>query len=794
MFTNYFKIAWRNLKKNKIFSLINISGLTIGITVCLLIFLYIQNEFSFDKFHADGKRIYRVMRTMELDKLPAKVPYVSGPYATALLNDFQGEIVSAVRVMPSNALVTSGTRSFNEKKLILTDEPFFSMFSFPLLKGDPNTVLKEPGSIVLTETAARKYFGEENPIGKRLELDKEIQLTVTGVAKDIPANSHLEFDMVAPLSNYYNRPWFKVWINNSMFTYTLLKDEGSAARLERQFPAFMQKYMGKEMERFQSKVGLTLNPLNEIYFESATRFDAVRHGDKKVVYIFLSIAVLILVIACINFMNLSTMRAVERSKEVGLRKVMGALRNHLVAQFIGESILLALISCLFAVMLTLILLPFYNHILGYTLAIEWTRFPIYGFLGSVVLLVGAFAGTYPAIFLSAYSPIQALKGKLNLGREGSWFRQGLVVVQFSISVLLIIGTIFITKQMSYVRSRELGFDQSQTLVIPIDNNEFYDNRFHFKKELERQSGIASVSLVSGEPGGFFDTHTFEAEGMDGQVLKSCTEFTDFDMVKTLNLKVIAGRDFDRSFPTDSAGSVLINETAARALGCQQPEQAIGKWIKNTIRDTERRHIIGVVADYNFQSLKQQVNPLVISPSDDNRVALVKFKSGRIADNIAAVKQQYSAAAPQFPFEYNFLDEKFDQLYKTDLKQQQIMTIFAALAIFIACLGLFGLASFTAARRTKEIGVRKVLGSSESNIILLLSKDLMKPVVLATCIAIPLGYYAMSQWLQNFAYRTGLDWWVFVLAAATAAIVAMLTVGFQALKAALANPVKSLRSE
>ncbi|HTD98254.1 MAG TPA: ABC transporter permease [Mucilaginibacter sp.] len=791
MLRNYIKIAWRNLYKNKVFSLIHILGLTIGITVCLMIFLYIMNEFSIDRFHKDEKQIYRVMRTF--DKTVNPVPYLSGPYAPALLNDFPREIKKAVRVNTSQGLISFGDKAFNEKNLYVTDADFFDLFSFPLIKGSPANVLKDPASVVLTETTAKKYFGSiDNAMGKVIQMDKQLQLKVTGIAKDVPSNSHLNFDLVVPISNYTHRDYFNVWINNNMFVYVLLDKNATQAQVEKNFPHFMDKYLGKDMARFGMKMGLKLTPLKDIYFEPASSFDNVKHGDKTVVYIFISIAVLIMLIACINFMNLSTIRAVERSKEVGLRKVLGALRNHLISQFIGESILLAVISCILSVGLLLLLMPWYNLILGYSLTIPWGSSTIYLFLAGVILVVGFLAGSYPAFFLSVFSPIQALKGKLRLGKGGAFFRQALVVVQFSISVLLIIGTIVIMKQMSFVKSKALGYDQQQTVIVKIDNDDIYNHRNIFKNELQNNGSIASVSLMSGEPGGFFDIHSFEAEGQH-EVFKSRTEFADFEYVKTLGLKIIAGRNFSSQFATDTLGSVLINATAAQKLGFT-PEQAVGKWIKNTIRDKEKRRIIGVVSDFNFLSLKENMDALVISPAEDWRVAVIKLKGGNIKSSLEFIKNTYTKVAPVYPFEYSFLDQKFDTTYKTDIRQQTILGIFSGLAIFIACLGLFGLASFTATKRTKEIGVRKVLGSSVQNILLLLSKDLLKPVLIATVIAIPLGYYFMHQWLQNFAYRTGLYWWIFALAAVLTFAIALITVSFQSLKAALVNPVKSLRSE
>lgn len=791
MLRNYLKIAWRNLMKSKVFSFINVTGLSIGITVCMMIFLFIMNEFSVDNFHKNGKNIYRVMRSYDASKEPA--PWLSGPYATALKSDYPKEIKEAVRIIPTNDLISFGNNSFNEKKVYIADPDFFSVFSFPLIKGNVNTVLKDPSSVVLTETTAKKYFGSvENAFGKVVEMDKHYQLKVTGIAKDVPSNSHLNFDLVVPLSNFYNEPWFNVWVNNNNFTYVVLNEGVNKSNLEKQFPYFMDKYMGADMERTGTHFNLTLVPLKDVYFQGESAFDPVKHGDKTVVFIFLSIAVLILLIACINFMNLSTIRAVERSKEVGLRKVMGALRSNLIRQFIGESLLLTFISCLLSLGLLKLFMPLYNELLGYSLTVSFNNPVIYLFLIGVIVIVGFLAGSYPAFFLSSFSPIESLKGKLKLGKGGSRFRQILVVTQFTISVLLIVGTIIIMDQMSYVKNKQLGYDKDQTVVVPIDNEDISRHILSFKNELQNKPAVSSVSLLSGEPGGFFDLYPFEVEGQR-DVWKARTEFSDLQIVQTLGLKMIAGRNFSPEFATDSTDAVLINRTAATKLGLT-PEQAVGKWIKNTFRDSTRRRIVGVVEDFNFLSLKENMDALVISPGDDRRVALVKLKPENLNSGLTTVKAVYNQVAPVYPFEFTFLDQKFNQLYKTDMRQQTILTVFAALAIFIACLGLFGLASFTATKRVKEIGVRKVLGSSVENIIILLSKDLLKPVLIATCIALPIGYFAMDKWLQNFAYKTSLSWWVFLLAAVITFTIAFITIGLKAIKAATANPVKSLRAE
>lgn len=792
MLKNYLKTAWRNLVKSKGFSFINILGLTIGITVCMMIFLFIMNEFSVDNFHAKGKKMYRVMRHFKHEGKSGDVAYLSGPYGPALLNDFRDEIKTAVRVNTTNGLVTIGNRSFDEKRIVDVDSNFFDLFSFPLIKGSVNDVLKYPNSVVLTETTAKKYFKTvDDALGKVITLDKSLELKVTGIAKDVPSNSHFTFDLVVPLENYRNQGFMTTWIFNSLYIYVLLDDHVTPKQIESRFPQFMEKYMGDDMKKYGFRFSLSLTPLKDVYFDKVS-FDSVRHGDKSVVYIFLSIAVLILLIACINFTNLSTIRAADRSKEVGMRKVMGALRNHLVGQFIGESMIITAISCALAIVLLFMVMPWYNRLLGFSLTISWNTLPIYLFLAGVILVVGVLAGSYPAFFLSGFSPIQAIKGKLRLGKGGSYFRQVLVVVQFSISVLLIVGTLIITKQMNYVKNKQLGYNKEQTVVVPIDNNDIFNNLLSFKTSLESNRMIQSVSTMSGEPGGYYDVHMFNVEDHH-DLWTARTEFADFEYVKTLGLKIIAGRNLSAQFPTDSTDAVLINRTAAVKLGWT-PEAALGKWIKNTVRDSTRRRIVGVVEDFNFLSLKENMDALVISPAMDRRVALIKLRPGNVQAGIAAVKTAYDKAAPAYPMQYNFLDQQFSELYQKDLRQQSILTVFAVLAIFIACLGLFGLASFTATKRFKEIGVRKVLGSSVQDIVLLLSKDLLKPVIIATAIALPFGYYVLDKWLQNFAYKTSLSWWVFVLAALITFGIALVTVCMKAIKAAMANPVKSLRTE
>jgi len=753
-----------------------------------------MTEFSYDNFHKNGKDIYRVMRVGNMNGQKADIPYLSPPYAAALLNDYPEEIKKVIRVDIDNDLISYKNGSFNEKKILLTDSNFFSFFNFHLLKGDPAMVLNDPLSIVMTASAAKKYFGNEDPIGKVVDFNKTMHLKVTGIAEDAPVNSHLDFDMLVPLSNWKNQPWMNQWPNNSLFVYVQLNPTTDPEHLKKLFPSFMDKYMGKFYKENGFKMDLTINPLTGIYFEGESPFDNVKHGSKKMVYIFMSIAALILIIACINFMNLATARSTDRSKEVGLRKVLGALRKQLAWQFIFESLLFATLAAVLAAFLFQLLMPAYNNFLGYKLPSFWSNLWVYVFLAAVILVVGVIAGSYPALLLSSFSPIESLKGKLKVGKNGAFFRKALVVFQFGISVLLIISVTIVMNQMHYVRNTDLGFSKEQSMIVRLDNNAIWEKKIQFKNELQQELSISNVSLMSGEPGGFHDSYGFEAESKPGEKLMLNTEFADFEYATTLGLKMIAGRNFSVSYPTDSMQAVIINRSTATKLG-YTPEQAIGKWVKNIEADSVRRTIVGVTEDYHYASLKEPIGPLVISPKQgDRRLALIKLKTSNVQSAIDRIKKIYAKYASDYPFEYSFLNERFDNLYKSEIKQESLLSIFSAIAICIACLGLFGLASYTAIKRTKEIGVRKVLGSSVENIVMLLSKDLLKPVFLGTIIALPAGYFIMQKWLQGFAYRIAIHWWLFVVSAMVAVLIALITVSFQAIKAAIANPVKSLRTE
>ena len=787
-------LAFKNFSKHKLFSLINLLGLTVGITCCLMIFIFILNEYSYDRFHKNADNIYRIMRVGNFDGQRKNVAWVSPPYSTALLNDYPDAVQKVVRVQPDNDLISYRNVSFNEKNIYLVDSNFFDFFSFRLIRGNPSTLLNDPLSIVMTRSAAKKYFGTEDPMGKVVDFNKELKLKVTGIAEDVPVNSHLQFDMVIPNGHWHTAPWFNQWPNNGIFVYLQLHPGVKPEQLTRLFPAFMDKYLGKYYKENGFKMDLTMRALKDIYFDGEDSFDKVKHGSKKMVYIFMSIAFLILVIACINFMNLVTARATDRSKEVGLRKVMGAVRRQLAWQFLFESVLLATIAAILGLLLLQLIMPAYTSFLGYKLPSFWSNSWVYVFLVGIIFVVGLFAGSYPALLLSSFSPIESLKGKFKVGKTGALFRKILVVFQFGISVLLIVSVAIVMKQMHYVRTTDLGFTRDQCMIVRLDNGAIWNKKVDFKNQLQADPAVNSVSLMSGEPGGFHDNFAFEAEAKPGEKMMLNTEYADFEFPKTLGLKIIAGRDFSPQFITDSDKAVIINRTAAKTLG-YTPEQAIGKWIRNIVYDSLPRTIVGVVEDYHYASLKQNIGSLVISTKkDDRRLALIRLNATHLKETIERFRKIYSSVAPDYPFEYEFLDEKFGQLYKSEINQETLLSVFSGIAICIACLGLFGLASYTAIKRTKEIGVRKVLGSSVENIVFLLSKDLLKPVLLGTLIAVPAGWLIMQKWLQSFAYRVDLHWWLFLMAAMIAVLIALITVSVQAIKAAIANPVKSLRTE
>ncbi len=791
MFKNYFIIAIRNLLSKKVYSIINIAGLSIGITCCIFIFLYVHHELSYDNFHEQGDRIYRVIRAYQDKDGEHLVGITSPPFAVALVNDFPGIVAEATRFYEDNGLVTYEETSFVEKKFCFADANFFQVFSFPLIQGNPETALSGKHSVVITQEMTKKYFGNEDPMGRVLEYDGN-QFTVTGVLRDTPKNSTLTFDFIASMRLFEDRDFFKNWWLNAFQTYVLLGEKVKPETLQTQFPNFIEKYMGNDLREKGLQLQAKLQPISAIYFQSNMEFESGRRGNQQFVYIFALIALFILVIACINFMNMATAQSAKRSLEVGVRKTLGAMRSNLVFQFITESLGLAFISTIVAIVLIIILQLYFNQLVETTFTWPFGIVKTVAFFLIFVIAVGLLAGSYPALVLSAFRPIAALKGKSRSGRQTVGLRQGLVVFQFFISIVLIIATLVITRQIEFVSNKKLGYDKDHIMLVPVNNLDM-DKVELFKDELRQNVQIQHVSSMSGEPGGFHDSYSFEIEGHQDEAIDLRTVFTDHDYVKILGLKIVAGRNFSRNFSTDEKETIIINEAATRFLGWQ-PEEAIGKEIQNKFLDSIPKRVIGVVADYNYASLHSTIDPLAIAIGNDHRVVAIKLAPGNTKEAVAMVEDAWQKATEQYPFAYNFLDQEYDNLYKAEQKQRILFRLFAILAIFIACLGLFGLVTFTAEQRTKEIGIRKVLGASVLELVHLISKDFTRLVFLALLVATPVAYWAMNRWLNNFAYHIDVGIGVFVVAGLIALAIAWFTVSFQSIKAAIANPVDSLRNE
>ncbi|AEV97578.1 cell division protein FtsX [Niastella koreensis] len=792
MLKNYFKIAFRNLWRHRVFSFINIMGLTVGMTACLLIFLYVRFELSYDKFHPRADRIYRMVADL---RTPSETVYPSGP-AWAVGPHLQydlPEVEAFTRVNYDNLLVRKGDIKFNEDDAIWADSAFFNIFGFPLLKGDPHTALSQPFSIVLSETAAKKYFGKEDPMGKTLLITGEGKpAIVTGVMKDMPENTLIKSDLVLSM-NTITRVFEKgiddEWGNYGALTYVLLKHGSNAQALQKKFPAFLDKWNGTEMKKMQMFPTLLLEPLKDVYLKS-TRDGS--KGNMMNVYVFSIIAIFILVIACINFINLTTARASERAKEVGIRKVAGAVRGQLARQFIGESVIICLISFLLTLGLSSLLLSSFNELAGKIISTGiFSNIGLLFLLLGIALLIGLLAGIYPAFILSSFKPIMVLKGRFATGAKGSILRKSLVITQFAISTALIIGTIIVYRQMQFMRSRDLGFKKDQVLVVDTNGD---NNTQTFQKLVANLPNVKATTLSGSVPGSGHQGAYSEVENVKGdlQIANLDLYFVDFDYIPLYDIKMAAGRPFDRAYKTDSSKAMVLNEAAVKILGYHSPQDAIGKRFKQWGREGQ---IIGVIKDFHYHSLQSPIKPLTMR-IEFNRFGLlsVKVNPTNTQATIAAIEKEFKTVIPNRPFSYYFMDEFFDRQYRSEERFGRLFLDFAVLAIFISCLGLLGLASYSTMQRTREIGIRKVMGASVSNIINLLSKEFLKLVIISFFIAAPIAWYLMNKWLLDFAYRTVISWWVFAGAGILAVLIALITISIQALKAAMANPVKSLRTE
>lgn len=809
MFKNYFKIAVRNLWKNKGFTFINIAGLAIGLGCFILIALYVVDELSYDRFYPNAERIYRVDADIKFGGNQLNLAVSSDPMGPTLKKDYpQVEEYTRIYNSEGDKLVRKGNDYINEDKIVYADSTFFRIFPQTVLSGDTKTALFEPNTVVLSETAAKKYFSTSDAAGKTIEIDKK-PFKVTAVIKDMRHNSHFHFDFIMSMKNV-DYGWNN-FLSHNFQTYILLKPGADYHAFEKNFEQVLDKYVLPQAKQFMS--GLTsmddfrksgnyldyfLIPLTKIHLYSHRFPEFEANGNIQYVYIFSAVALFILLIACINFMNLSTARSVNRAKEVGIRKVLGTGRKNLIAQFLSESTLMAVISLVLAIVIAYFALPLFNTISAKSLSIDSIfKSGFLPFLVALPFIVGLLAGSYPAFFLSKFKPISVLKGKINAGFKKSFLRSGLVVFQFCTSIILIIGTVIVYKQLHFIQTTNLGFSKNQVLIIngagALDkNDEAFKNAVLELPGVQfgSMSGYLPVSSSRND-----NTYSRDAVMDPKNALSMQSWVVDYDYINTMGMQIIKGRNFSKDFGTDST-AVILNETAVKVLGYTDP---IGKKIYQNYQDQNGTRpivftIVGIVKDFHFESLRQNIFPLGLKLGHSNSLMSFKINTSNIKLLIAQIQNKWKTLAPGMPFSYRFMDEAFNNMYRAEQRVEQVSITFSILAILIACLGLFGLVTYMAEQRTKEIGVRKVLGASVPNLVTMLSKDFLKLVAIASLIAFPVAWWAMHKWLQDFAYRINIDWWVFVLAAFIALLIALLTVSVQAIKAALANPVKSLRSE
>ena len=792
MFKNYLKIALRNLWKHRAFSLINVSGLAIGMACCLLIVLFIQEEVRYDRHHEKAEAIYRVTMNLKLPGVEFNLASTMAPLGPALVTDLP-EVTQAARLSRDNEyLVAWEDKRFYEESFYFADSTFLDVFTFPLVQGDPQAALATPFSVVITEEMARKYFGEGDPVGQVLRLDNGHDFTVTGILAPLPTASHLRFDFLASFESLMRmgRTDLESWDGvSAVHTYLVVPGAHGKAALEAKIDALHAQHAAEGNDEM---ITLGLQPLTEIHLQQGLVNNNADVGSRTNLYVFASIAFLILLIASINFINLSTARSAKRAREVGMRKVLGAVRGQLVRQFLGESVLLSVLALLLAVALVEVLLPLFNYLLDKNLVVHYaTNGLLLLALGGITFFVGIVAGVYPAFVLSSFRPVEVLKGAAKRGFVAVLFRRGLVVLQFTIAIVLIIGSAVMAAQMTYFAEKDLGFNHEQIVVLELQDPDLHQTYETIKQALAQHAGVLQAAAASSTPGSnTYALASYRPEGAeDDEAVGIGTVFVDHDVVETWGLTLVAGRGFSRSFSTDTSEAVLLNEAAVKLLGWDDP---VGK----VLYDQETpKQVIGVVKDFHFSSLQTEIQPMTLQMSSDGYQYLaVRVSPQDITSTLAFLEQQWRTFAPAYPFEYTFVDEDFAGNYTATQRLSETIRAFTLLAIFVACLGLFGLVSFTTEQRTKEIGVRKVLGASVPGIWLLLSKDFLKLVAVAFVVAAPLAYFAMSRWLEDFAYRADLSWPIFVMAGLAALAIALLTVSYQSIKTALGNPVKSLRYE
>lgn len=825
MIKNYFKIAWRNITRNKVNSFINISGLAIGIACVILILFYVEDELKYDRSFKDAGRIYQVNLSAVFGGNEFTADATPPPVGKALTTAFP-EVETYTRVYrPGDQVVRyeetkQNEGFFTESNILAADSNFFDLFNYKLKEGNAATCLQKPNNVVITAQTAKKYFGNNSPIGKLLLMGNErTPFIVTGLLQELPSQSTLQFDMLTSMSSYPLVKYFDwSWVWSQMGTFIKLNantanDAAAIQKLEAKFPAMVKQQaasafdrIGQPFDEFIKKGGkwnFYLQPLTAIHLRSAG-IDSWHKtlGDIKYVYIFSVIAFFIIILACVNFMNLSTAQSAKRAKEVGIRKVLGSIKPQLVRQFLTEAMLLSFISTLIAIVFAALLLKPFNLISGKELyfhsLLENNNLLL---VISITLFTGLLAGSYPAFYLTSFKPVEVLKGlKQFRSNAGALFiRNGLVIFQFTVSTCLIVCTIIVLKQLQFTRSQSVGFNRENIVVI-TNNNRLANNGEAFRQELTKTPGVLSASVSTNAPtnGNFTDFYVPEQTGTAEPVSKDIalsSFMVDDNFISTLQIELLKGRKFSPDF-SDSL-SIILNETAVKQIGWKEP---LGKYITYPGGKMEKYKVVGVVKDFNTESFRTAVSPFALFSSSSKSYdistsyVLARIKPGDVNKTLKAIESKWKSFLPNTPFDYAFLDNEFDALYRSEERMGAVFGIFTALSIFVACLGLFGLSAYTAERRTKEIGIRKVLGASVKNLVTLLSKDLVKLVIIASIISFPLAWWGMNKWLQNFAYKTTISWWIFALGGFAAIAIALVTVSFQAIKAASANPVKSLRAE
>jgi len=800
MIWTYFKIAFRRLQKTRLYTLINLVGLTIGITSCLLIGLFIIHELGYDRFNKNADRIVRM--TMQFDEGGKQKTAVTGTKAGPQLKRTFPQVESFVRLINDDPVVKNGGRIYNEKHFLYADSSFFKIFSFKLLSGDAKTALNAPNKVVLTKKTALKYFGNADPLGKMITVNGHVSpksYLVTGIVADAPENSQIKYDFIASFTSMEASKSEEWWTANYT-TYLLLHDSGQLPDFQRQLNAYMLGVSKSELKLpANSPLTYNLEPLLWVHLHSP--LDGLEpNGSATTVYILGIIALLILIIACINYTNLATVQSSAKSTEIGIRKVLGAQKSQLFGQFIGESLLLTLIALIFGIILCILFLPYFNQLTGKELTFSLLLRPLPVFAIVVLCITIAFAsGGYPAFVLSNAKLISVLKSGLKLSSSGGAFRKSLIVFQFTISVCLIVATIIVLQQLNYIRHKDLGYDKDHVIVVSMDSHvrEHYEP---IKTEIGRLQGVVSVSGANATPTFVQWGDAITADNGHGKINLTITALpSDLDFIKTMNMKIIAGTDFTANefklMDTANKGKIfrysfILNETAAKDLGWT-PQQAIGKTIDKGAPGT----VTAVIKDFHFSSLHQPIGPMMLFlDTTYTNYYFIKITGQNIPATLTALQKMWKGRVPTMPFEYRFLDEDYNSLYESEQKTAAVFSTFATLAILLACMGLFALSAFATVQRTKEIGIRKVLGANVAAIISLITKDFLKLTFIAVIIASPVAWYIMNRWLQDFAYRINVQGWVFIAAGGSAILIAFITVSLQSIKAALANPVKSLRSE